>query len=133
MVGRIAFSPIVIPALHRDITEDSTATTLEEDSISIKIVVFGHVWDHLRYTFYIRRKMGWVGFLSYFGSVPRGFEAPRFLRRQLMEESEQALQLERRLLLELQLGQKAVSSHPNLRCATDQLNAIEGYTTSLMS
>ncbi|GAB4846014.1 hypothetical protein Ancab_025018 [Ancistrocladus abbreviatus] len=61
-------------------------------------------------------------------SMPRGREAPRFLRRQLMEEQEQALELERMHLSELQLGRKAVPSQAYLGYNMEELNAIEDHS-----
>ncbi|GMH24377.1 hypothetical protein Nepgr_026220 [Nepenthes gracilis] len=61
-------------------------------------------------------------------STKRGFEAPRFLRRQLMEEQEQALELERRRLSELQLGQKQAYNLPSLSYGMEELNAIEDHS-----
>ncbi|GMH05794.1 hypothetical protein Nepgr_007634 [Nepenthes gracilis] len=60
--------------------------------------------------------------------IERGFEAPRFLRRQLMEGQEHALELERGRLSELRLGQKHISSQPHLSYAMEELNNLEDHS-----
>ncbi|XP_044472951.1 zinc finger CCCH domain-containing protein 18-like isoform X3 [Mangifera indica] len=66
---------------------------------------------------------------SEFQSYSRGCETSRFLRQQLMDEREQALELERRHLAELQLVQKPLASQPyfgytmdGLKVSSDPLN-----------
>lgn len=44
--------------------------------------------------------------------VPRGCETSRLLRKQLIEEQEQALELERMRLADLQLARKSTISQP---------------------
>ncbi|KAF5479036.1 hypothetical protein F2P56_005541 [Juglans regia] len=61
-------------------------------------------------------------------AMPRGCETSRLLRRQLMEEQEQALELERMRLAELQLARKSTISQPyfgymdGLKVSGDPLN-----------
>ncbi|XP_040986598.1 zinc finger CCCH domain-containing protein 18-like isoform X6 [Juglans microcarpa x Juglans regia] len=61
-------------------------------------------------------------------AMPRGCETSRLLRRQLMEEQEQALELERMRLAELQLARKSTISQPyfgymdGLKVSDDPLN-----------
>uniref|UniRef100_A0A5B7A079 Zinc finger CCCH domain-containing protein 18 n=2 Tax=Davidia involucrata TaxID=16924 RepID=A0A5B7A079_DAVIN len=58
-------------------------------------------------------------------SMPRGCDNSRLLRKQLMEEHEQALELERRRLLELQLVPKAMNHHPYFGYSMDDLKLSE--------
>ncbi|CAO2833655.1 unnamed protein product [Amaranthus hypochondriacus] len=59
--------------------------------------------------------------------VPR-CEAPRFLRRQLMEEQEHALEMERRRLSELQLGRKNMINRQLNGYGVEDLNALEDHS-----
>ncbi|GMY31035.1 zinc finger CCCH domain-containing protein 18-like isoform X4 [Fagus crenata] len=54
-------------------------------------------------------------------SMPRGYETSRLLRKQLMEEQEQALELERRHLAELQLARKHPASQTYFGYSMDDL------------
>ncbi|KAJ4980767.1 hypothetical protein NE237_031604 [Protea cynaroides] len=56
--------------------------------------------------------------------VPRGFDNSRLLRKQLMEEHEQAFELERRRLADLQLAQKQLT-RPYLGYSLDELKLTE--------
>ncbi|KAL5737482.1 hypothetical protein ACOSP7_030243 [Xanthoceras sorbifolium] len=58
-------------------------------------------------------------------SFSRGYETSRFLRKQLMEEQEQALELERRRLVELRLMQKPLANQPCFGYSMDDLKGSE--------
>ncbi|XP_021740657.1 zinc finger CCCH domain-containing protein 18-like isoform X1 [Chenopodium quinoa] len=61
-----------------------------------------------------------------FHHMPR-CEAPRFLRRQIMEEQEQILEMERRRLSELQFGRKNMINRQFIGHGMDELNAFEDH------
>lgn len=58
--------------------------------------------------------------------VPRGCETSRLLRKQLMEEHEQGLELERMRLAELQLPRKPPVTQPYYGYSMDGLKVSEG-------
>ena len=58
--------------------------------------------------------------------VPTGWESSRLLRKQLMEEHEHVLDLERRRLSELQLAQKSLANQFCFRSSMDELKVSEG-------
>uniref|UniRef100_A0A5B7C8Q2 Zinc finger CCCH domain-containing protein 18 n=1 Tax=Davidia involucrata TaxID=16924 RepID=A0A5B7C8Q2_DAVIN len=58
-------------------------------------------------------------------SMPRVCDNSRILRKQLMEEHKQALELERRRLLELQLAPKTMNHYPYFGCSMDDLKLSE--------
>ena len=58
--------------------------------------------------------------------VPRGYETSRLLRKQLMEEQEQALELERRHLAELQLARKHPAGQTYFGYSMDDLKVSNG-------
>jgi hypothetical protein len=58
--------------------------------------------------------------------VPRGYETSRLLRKQLMEEQEQALELERRHLAELQLARKQPAGQTYFGYSMDDLKVSNG-------
>lgn len=59
-------------------------------------------------------------------SVSRGCETSRFIRKQLLEEQEQAFELERRRLAELQLVRKPMPNPPYFGSYMDGLKISEG-------
>ncbi|XP_048327362.1 zinc finger CCCH domain-containing protein 18 [Ziziphus jujuba] len=62
---------------------------------------------------------------SEFHSMPRVCDHSRLLRKQLIEENEQAFELERRCLSELQLGAKPLSHRPYYGYSMDDLKLPE--------
>ncbi|KAF3443272.1 hypothetical protein FNV43_RR12954 [Rhamnella rubrinervis] len=62
---------------------------------------------------------------SEFHSMPRVCDNSRLLRKQLIEENEQAFELERRCLSELQLAAKPLSHRPYYGYAMDELKLSE--------
>ncbi|KAJ1441284.1 Zinc finger, CCCH-type [Sesbania bispinosa] len=60
-------------------------------------------------------------------SIQRSCGNPRFLRRLLLEEQEQALEFHRRRLAELQLAQKSLSSSPHLGTNMDGLKVSDDH------
>ncbi|XP_057966324.1 zinc finger CCCH domain-containing protein 18-like isoform X2 [Malania oleifera] len=61
-------------------------------------------------------------------SMPRGYETSRLMKRQLMEEHEQALELERRRLSALQLAQKPAANQPNFANSMNELKISEDHS-----
>lgn len=59
-------------------------------------------------------------------ALPRGFEMSRMLRKQLMEEQEQALEFQRRQLAELRLPQKIPATQPYFGYSMDGLKISDG-------
>ncbi|KNA20033.1 hypothetical protein SOVF_056110 isoform B [Spinacia oleracea] len=62
-----------------------------------------------------------------FHPMPR-CEAPRFLRRQLMEEQEHAIERERRRISELQLGRKNMINRQFMGYGMEELSAFEDHS-----
>ncbi|KAF5730495.1 zinc finger CCCH domain-containing protein 18-like isoform X2 [Tripterygium wilfordii] len=60
-----------------------------------------------------------------FYSMPRGYETSRLFRKQHMEEHDQALELERRHLAELQVARKHAANHPYYDYSTDERKLSE--------
>lgn len=58
--------------------------------------------------------------------MPRVCDNSRLLRKQLIEENEQAFERERRCLSELQLAAKPLSHRPYYGYAMDELKLSEG-------
>lgn len=58
--------------------------------------------------------------------VPRGYETSRLLRKQLMEEQEQALEFQRRQLAELRIARKPISNRSYFGYSMDGLKVSEG-------
>ncbi|CAK9155559.1 unnamed protein product [Ilex paraguariensis] len=56
------------------------------------------------------------------------WESSRLLRKQLMEEHEHVLDLERRRLSELQLAQKSLANHSCFQSSMDELKVSEGHS-----
>lgn len=60
-------------------------------------------------------------------SLSRGYENSRLLRKQLMEEQEQAIEPERRQIAEFQLMRKIANNQPSLGYSRDMLKLSEGF------
>ncbi|KAK7305215.1 hypothetical protein VNO77_43116 [Canavalia gladiata] len=62
-------------------------------------------------------------------SIPRSCRNPRFLRRLLIQQQEEALEFQRRRMAELQLVQKSLPSSPHAGFSTDGSNVSDDYFT----